>query len=472
MENNSSSSSSSSSGVNSSASVNDILQSLHAEQQRASADQQRTNQQVATALQQLLTQQAQYQQQQQQIEQQLQQQQQQQQHQQYPTTPTRTGASSAVPRTYAPPPTNPHVSYSIPPLPPVVATNKTVPPPKPYDGKPYSNIDTWCYYMQAYLRANAATLPDEESRVDCAAAHLSESAATWFVHLAEFEHTKPATWEAFKAALKERFQPIAATRTARANLRSLQQGNKSVQEYTDAFYKQIQLLPNMEEEGKLEAYMVGLRPNIEREVDLRNPNTLQEAMTYAQGADIRARNRSNHNQYGTSNYNHYSRDRYHQYSNSNSRNYNNNYDHGRVATSTTAVNSTPMELSNLNATNNNSTNNGIDYDTEYEKYLQVGDLYELGNDRQVNNVNDHDDADDYKYDDDQEQEEQLAAMFGNRNTRFNRRPNGNGNGNGNRVPIAQLNRDEFTRLMKEGKCLRCKKPGHFARNCPQPPRTN
>jgi hypothetical protein len=56
--------------------------------------------------------------------------------------------------------------------------------------------------------------------------------------------------------------------------------------------------------------------------------------------------------------------------------------------------------------------------------------------------------------------ESLTALF----SRMNRNRGGGGRVSANRVP--GLSKEEFDRLMKEGKCFRCKQTGHLARNCP------
>jgi hypothetical protein len=107
-----------------------------------------------------------------------------------------------------------------------------------------------------------------------------------------------------------------------------------------------------------------------------------------------------------------------------------------------------MELGNLN-TGSLSTSTDNQYDDcavteeqedEYQRYLDEGENFEP-------NFNMWD-----AIEEEEDKAEQLQAVQ-------HRTRNATG-----RAPF--LPRDEFTRCMKERLCLRCKKPGHIARNCP------
>ena len=89
------------------------------------------------------------------------------------------------------------------------------------------------------------------------------------------------------------------------------------------------------------------------------------------------------------------------------------------------------------------------YETEYQRYLEDGDEYEP--------IVDDPTLEDDRNDADENGQEQVHAI------RSSNRPNNTRRGP--RVP--GLSREEFFRLRKEGKCLRCKQKGHFARDCPQ-----
>jgi hypothetical protein len=84
-------------------------------------------------------------------------------------------------------------------------------------------------------------------------------------------------------------------------------------------------------------------------------------------------------------------------------------------------------------------------ENEYERYLEEGDDYEPSSELWSNGE---------QGEVEEQKGEQLQAMKQRENS--------------SRAPF--LSREEFTRCMKEKLCLRCKKPGHIARNCSLPPR--
>ena len=369
-------------------------------------------------------------------------QQQQQQHQQnQQQQPIHSSASSAV---------DPNPSRSLNSNPPPIifpaagAVSPQVKLAKPnfYTGALNANVDTWLFEVEQYLIGSG--IISDAQRISLAASYLRDLASTWWYQKCQVEHTPPTLWTEFKETLKARFQPIAAARTARANLRNLRQGGKLVAEYCNAFYKQIQLISDMGEADKIDNFMNGLNANIANEVDRREPKSLQEAMTYAQATELRNRNIRHSSQY---NYQNYNRDR--------------NFPPQRAyesKTTTTATSaSTPMELSNIDS--NTSNQDEAILEQEYERYLDEGDMYESselfeqGNELVDNNNNNNINLKSEVV------EEQLQAAFAHRNRSkpFNQR---------DRTYVPNISYDEFIRLRREGKCLRCKKPGHIARNCP------
>lgn len=101
-----------------------------------------------------------------------------------------------------------------------------------------------------------------------------------------------------------------------------------------------------------------------------------------------------------------------------------------------------MELNNasVNYDDSNSEAAAEEFAEEYDQYCEMGDEFECEND--AGEV------------EEEAEPMQLQAMQHRGNKPYN-------------APF--LSREEFTRCMKEGLCLRCKKPGHVARDCSLPP---
>ena len=72
------------------------------------------------------------------------------------------------------------------------------------------------------------TLPPPVLKRIANISYFRELASQWWINRSEVRRDAPTLLIAFKAAVRERFQPVAASRTARAELRSLRQGSGSV----------------------------------------------------------------------------------------------------------------------------------------------------------------------------------------------------------------------------------------------------
>ena len=93
------------------------------------------------------------------------------------------------------------------------------------------------------------------------------------------------SWDEFKDKFLSRFQPIAAAKVARAQLRLLKQRHR-VAGYSQEFMRLIQLIPDMNLADQIESYIVGLQNDLAIEVDKKEPQTLAEAMEFAQRIEL------------------------------------------------------------------------------------------------------------------------------------------------------------------------------------------
>lgn len=320
------------------------------------------------------------------------------------------------------------VSHSIPPLPPKVKISS----PSNFTGALSSNVNSWLFEMDRYLTLCNVTSDDQ--RIAVASSYLKETASKWWENRCQQLNLPITDWHSFCQAIRERFQPLAAARTARTQLHHLHQGTTSISDYCTKFYNLVQLINDMSEADQVHLFVSSLRSSISREVDMRDPKTLNEAMTLAQKVETLLDNRRHHSHHD-------------------SRVSSTSPTYTTTSTSSPAPSSssgsTSMELGNIYTENEDHSNQIDDYtaseeqEDEYQRYLAEGENFDPNFDIWKDSNQDA------------EKVEQLQAVqHRSRNTQ-------------GRAPF--LPREEFTRCMNERLCLRCKQPGHIARNCPLRP---
>jgi len=140
--------------------------------------------------------------------------------------------------------------------------------PSQFSGGVNGNAEQWLQEMERFFLASG--MAGAQSRVLYASTYLKDSASTWFNSLwperEREQGIQQCSWEEFKEKFRARYRPLAASRVARTALRTLYQKHK-VAGYTDAFLKQIQLIPDMSAPDQIDAYLNGLHSRIAEEVD-------------------------------------------------------------------------------------------------------------------------------------------------------------------------------------------------------------
>lgn len=149
-----------------------------------------------------------------------------------------------------------------------------------YDGASGAKLDEWL--KQLAMAARLYRLNAQEA-VDFAGSRLRGAALDWWLALGDAELAAIGDTSALAAALRARFQPVTAARTAREQLDKLQQGSRDVNEYIADFQRlSTQIgLSSLGEENALYAFERGLRRELAVELRKQGVDTLQSAIALA-----------------------------------------------------------------------------------------------------------------------------------------------------------------------------------------------
>ncbi|KAG0205410.1 hypothetical protein BGX28_002981 [Mortierella sp. GBA30] len=110
------------------------------------------------------------------------------------------------------------------------------------------------------------------------AVNLDGDAKAWWRNS---DLTINSPWKDFRAAFIEYHTPPNAVAAARYELERLKQKLLSVKEYSSRFRRLLRLIPDMDAGTALHIYMNGLEPDTGKEVRLRQPENLAQAVHQA-----------------------------------------------------------------------------------------------------------------------------------------------------------------------------------------------
>ena len=134
-------------------------------------------------------------------------------------------------------------------------------------------VQDFIFQMNLLMEASQTPL---ERRVMVVSAQFRNKAITWFRTIQPI----PANWVDLQQLLLNQFGPVNTDITARNKLDSLKQTG-DIRDYINEFNSLIIELPNMHMGDKVHRFIQGLQDKIKKEVALRNPQDLQQAMTAA-----------------------------------------------------------------------------------------------------------------------------------------------------------------------------------------------
>ena len=156
--------------------------------------------------------------------------------------------------------------------------------PANYSGNRSESLTSWLFQMERYFQL--CEIPGE-THVAFASTFLKNHAVIWWQTICEQLENQPEDdhWRLFREGLQAQFEPVNATKTARARLDQLKQ-KTSVLMYNTEFRQLILQLPNMHEEDRIHAYLKGLKPHVAQQVAMHQPNNLLEAQNLADTSDL------------------------------------------------------------------------------------------------------------------------------------------------------------------------------------------
>ena len=171
--------------------------------------------------------------------------------------------------------------------------------PSTFDGKTKGHeVDYWLSEVERYFIVSGVNYHTDIKCVPYAVALLKLDASIWWdnhQHLVMLdEKLKVEYWSQFKDVICKHFQPANRSQNARDKLAELRQTH-SVLAYTSEFNKLCIRIDDIAESEKLDKFIRGLKPNIRKEVKLKTPHALIDAISYAQTIDnIEYSERSNY----------------------------------------------------------------------------------------------------------------------------------------------------------------------------------
>lgn len=154
--------------------------------------------------------------------------------------------------------------------------------PSRYSGvKDYTAIENWIASVNSYFAMTDAKPPHVYHFLNT---NFMDEAAIWFRYNYREEQAGTVTWEEVRTALRNFFTPPNKDRRLHDEWAQLRQ-TTTVAEYVGRFQKLAMQLTRMEPEHLLDKFLRGLKPKTRMELELKDPQTLAEAIRLADRFD-------------------------------------------------------------------------------------------------------------------------------------------------------------------------------------------
>lgn len=161
--------------------------------------------------------------------------------------------------------------------------------PPTYSGEKGEELDTWIFQLEEYF-ATAGNVSDQQ-KIQIASLLFKGQLAEWWrdVHNRPVEQ-RPSTWEQFVQALTGMFMPIGRSKLARDKLAVARQRERdTLAVYTSYMRRLFLAIPDMAEGEKVDRFVRGLQTRLYKEVMIKDPTTLDEAVAIATRYDALVR---------------------------------------------------------------------------------------------------------------------------------------------------------------------------------------
>ena len=154
--------------------------------------------------------------------------------------------------------------------------------PEKYNGKrDFQVIDNWITSVDSYFALTHTKPPDIYHYLNTI---LTGEAVTWFRFLYRNIDSNAVTWETIKMSIKAYFVPPNYTHRLRDEWAYLRQ-TTTVSDYYARLTQLAMQLGEVEEERLVDKFIHGLKPKTRTEVELRDPQTLEQASQIADHFD-------------------------------------------------------------------------------------------------------------------------------------------------------------------------------------------
>ena len=178
--------------------------------------------------------------------------------------------------------------------------NQTIPPsqifptttwrpkePPVFHGKPGEDVHNWIAIVRNYF-AFMQGFPQQE--VAYAVQLLRDSAQDWWAWYLKVNGGRyPPDWPTMAGAMIVRFGSNMRAQMAQAHLMFIKQGKRSVREYAADFESNMGRLESYDEGMLLNMFIWGLQPQLAQAVSMKYPQSISQAIGYAETIELAIR---------------------------------------------------------------------------------------------------------------------------------------------------------------------------------------